>query len=296
MLSPKRKGRVTGSVAGAILGLDPNISRYDVMRDMVREYKGMKPLPKPKYVTDTIFAWGNYSEAGAIHELELEAEITISKQEFCEYEDWLGATPDGLGSDMTGHMNIEIKCPFGLSRKKTEPEFKSITELPHYHAQCQIEMLCSKTKYTYFYQWAPLGTKLEVVEYSHAWISENLPKLAAFYDEYLVQRESPYCDRYLTDSGMIELYDDDSVTDYDRVVTAIESLEKRKKEILASMYEKTGGYPALINGRKLTKVSNPGRLSYAKIVKDYVNLSDIDVSKYMGAPSEYIKLSKSNNA
>jgi predicted phage-related endonuclease len=35
-----RKGRITGSVVGAILGLDPNCTRDEAMRRMVRAYHG----------------------------------------------------------------------------------------------------------------------------------------------------------------------------------------------------------------------------------------------------------------
>ena len=36
-----RKGRVTGSMVGAVLGLDPNCTRAEAMRRMVRSWQGL---------------------------------------------------------------------------------------------------------------------------------------------------------------------------------------------------------------------------------------------------------------
>ena len=38
-----RKGRITASSVGAILGLSPHAKPDDVMRRMIREYQGLEP-------------------------------------------------------------------------------------------------------------------------------------------------------------------------------------------------------------------------------------------------------------
>ena len=87
-----RKGRVTGSMVGAILGFNPWMSREEAMRTMVREYHG---APR-EFEGNVATQWGTANEDGARAEYEMITGNTVEKCGFYEHDDWLGASPDGL--------------------------------------------------------------------------------------------------------------------------------------------------------------------------------------------------------
>jgi len=169
-----RKGRVTGSQIGAILGVNPWSSTKDAMRSI---------LGQSTFTGNVATEYGSRNEENAVFDFELETGITIKKCGFIvhpEY-DWLGASPDGLiGADAIA----EIKCPFGL-RENPDPEFKSLAHLPHYYAQVQYEMFCSERTTAYFIQWNRFKFETEMVFFSQQYIDKTLPKLKEFHDQYL---------------------------------------------------------------------------------------------------------------
>ena len=118
-----RKGRITGSRVGAILGLSPFANRDDVMREMIREHFGYEREFKGNVATD----WGSEHESTAIAQYERETGNLVISTGFFAYEDMLGASPDGLVLD---NGLVEVKCPYS---KKIKP----LSEQPHYIAQVQ---------------------------------------------------------------------------------------------------------------------------------------------------------------
>lgn len=256
-----RKGMVTGSSVGAILGLDPNRDRDTVMRDMVREYHG---LPRE-------FQGNIATQYGVIHENEAKDDFMwetgheVIEASFCIHpgETWLGASPDGFVGD---DALLEVKCPFGL-RDKEVPEFKTAADQPHYYAQMQVQMYVTGRSLCYFWQWTPHGTKLETVEYDAAWISENIRKLKAFHDEFLLACDEP--GDHLEDQRVVidTPRAAQMLAEYDDLLTAIEQAEARKKELLAAMVEMAKDKNAIFAGRKLTKIEKQGSISYAQAIK-----------------------------
>jgi len=286
MLSEKRQGRVTGSNAGAILGLDPNRTRYDVMRAMVREYHSAEK-EIDEFAESTIFAYGHLHESGARAEFEMETGLSVQECGFFihpEY-DWLGATPDGLVGD---DAVFEAKCPWGL-RDKAEPEFKAINELPHYYARVQIEMACAGRTKAHFYQWAPNGTAHEPVTYSAEWFAQALPALQAFYNDYLKEREHP--EQYLEPRRLVVENEEASrlLAEYDDLLDVIDRADERKEEVMQRLVEMAKGKNAEVCGRLLTKVERQGAVSYAAVVKKYCK--DVDLDQFRGKSYEYWKLS-----
>jgi len=90
----KRKGRVTGSNVGAILGLNPYKTADDVLRQMVREYHGYESEFQGNVATQH----GQFHEAGAQVEYEMETGNKVKETGFHVHpeHDWLGASPDGI--------------------------------------------------------------------------------------------------------------------------------------------------------------------------------------------------------
>lgn len=272
-----RRGRITGSMVGAVLGLDPNTSRDEAMRRMVRAYQG---LPS-EFVGNIATSWGTNHEDEAREAFEYDQGIQVAPASFVVHPTlpWLGASPDGYVRD---YALLEIKCPFGLRDKPKPVAFKSINIQPHYYAQMQIQMFCADRVSCYFWQWTPNDTKLEIVDFDPIWIEVNLPKLEAFYNEFLEICDGEVIKEKLDLDGLAFKY---LIAEYDALTKQIKEAEDRKKEILDNLVFETAGQDATICGRKLTLVKKAGSVSYAKAIKELA--PDADLEKWRGEPSSY---------
>ena len=261
MLSEKRKGRVTGSQAGAILGLCPWRSREDVMQDWLygTAFKG-----------NVATEHGNFYEEYAIYALSVALETDLTTNEkFYIHPDyaWLGATPDVLGRGFL----CEIKCPYNMRNSKDANEFKSVHDQPHYYAQIQIEMACTGADNCYFFQWSPTGiSKLEEVGLDSVWLDENISKLKAFYDEYHERKHEIGEDEILSKRyHIIKEQFDEAKLELDKI-----------KEALIS---KANGTKRKFGNVSVYPVERKGSISYAKVVKEHC--PDVNLTPYTGQPS-----------
>ena len=185
MLSPLRIGRVTGSVAGAILGLDPLKTRAQVLRQMVRASHGCPD----EFIGNIATQYGKMNEPLAIISYFGKTGDMPEDSEFLIHPDhwWLGATPDGHPRE---NGVLEVKCPFG--KRNTFPvDFKPLAEQPHYYAQVQIEMACAGAEWAHFYQWSKWGDSLKEVPLDPEWHAANIPLLKEFHDLYLSELNNP---------------------------------------------------------------------------------------------------------
>ena len=277
----QRKGRVTASSVGAILGLSPYMKRDDVMRNMVREYHGYEREFKGNQATE----YGTFHEDMAVMDYQLKTGNVVAKTGFHTFGNWIGASPDGIIDMWT---LIEIKCPYG-QRDKIPPVFKTLEQQPHYYAQIQIQMFVTKTNKCDFYQWSPNGDILETIAYDEAWIEKHIPILKAFYDDYLLQRMFP--DQYLQEKRTTNNTNSTAyrVEYYFELKAQIAELDALAKGVLEQIVKDCNEKDSDINGHKLTKVVKKGAVSYAKAVKEL--LPDADLTAYMGEQSEYWRLS-----
>lgn len=188
-----RTGRVTGSIAGAILGLSPYMTRADAMRVMVRQAIGAEREFQGNVATE----YGAANESTALVDYRMETLHDVEPCGFATFEDWLGASPDGLIENKGG---LEIKCPYGLRDAPAPVPFKPLAEQPHYYAQVQVNLLCTGREWWHFFQWSKNGNKLEVVRPDADWLDENLPVLRQFHAEYL-HEVANNADEYLAPSG-----------------------------------------------------------------------------------------------
>lgn len=274
----QRKGRVTGSVVGGILGLSPYMTRADVMRSMVRASLGAPS----EFTGNVATEWGTYNEAGAIQEFEMETSERVSSMPFIPYEDWLGASPDGRVSDGKG---LEVKCPYGI-RNDPNPIFKMPHELPHYMAQCQVEMFCADWQSLWFYQWTPYGTCNKLIHRDDDWLATNIPALKQFHCEYLDELKNNAEDHLAPLRVTIDTPDAARmVQEYDQLTEAMELATERRKELLAEMVKISGEKNAVFGGRKLTLTEKKGAVSYASVVKKLC--PDADLEPYRGKPSSF---------
>ena len=268
-----RTGRITGSRIGAILGLSPWQTREDVLRAMVRQYHGAKS----EFTGNIATKYGHANEATARMTFELTTGLSVVDTGFHEYEDWAGASPDGLiGDDAV----LEIKCPFkGIK--------KSLADQPHYYAQLQWEMLCTGRKKAYFYQWQPDDDTLNIVHQDQAWLDHALPEARQFYAFYLSELDNP---DHLAPLR-IEMNTQEAcllVAEMDEMKDARDRADERMKEIMARLVDMTGGKDALVDGRKLTRIEKEGAVSYARVVKEHCK--GLDLEPYRGKKSESWRL------
>lgn len=275
-----RVGRVTGSVAGAILGHAPYATRDDILRRMVRDYHGAESEFQGNIATK----FGEMHEAGALIDYRLETGNDVELVGFIEKDEWAGCSPDGLIGDDGG---LEIKCPFG-KRKDAVPQFKYLAHQPHYYDQIQFSLWVTGREWWHFFQWAPGGTMLEYVDPDPAWRDKFLPILHDFWLEYLDAIKAP--DEHLKprrvqiDTAKAALM----LQEWDDLAEAIERAEARKKALMEEFVLMAGNGNAEICGRKLTLVQKDGAISYAKAVKELA--PDADLEKWRGKPVQYWKL------
>src|SRR5690606_5514265 len=250
-----RKGRITGSIIGAALGLCPWRKPAEVIRAMVREYHGAETEFKGNPATEH----GNQHEQRAMLAFMRETGLHVEKCGFFPYGDRLGASPDGLTSD--GGV-LELKVPFSL---RNGGEFKSLDDQPHYAAQVQMELLATGRSHAYFAQYiAPKGDplspdyvpeqiKIERVEIDHSWIDRNLPAINEFYQWYLSELDNP---EHL-EPLRVEIDDSESgvlIQELDAIRKRKKEDETREKEIIKTLVEMACEKNALIHGRSLTQV------------------------------------------
>ena len=270
-----RKGRITGSAVGAILGINPWNTPEDAMRRMVREYHGQPS----EFTGNAATQWGTAMEETAIADFEMEIGLTVESAPFVVWQDgeWLGASPDGYVID--GAL-IEVKCPYGL-RNQSPVMFKPIAGQLHYYAQIQIQLLVTGREVCHFWQWSPHGHMHEIVNIDPEFIEFSLIRLREFYDQYLIEREPQNAWKYIDGGEIAKRYEQ-----------AKESLESAKEEmedarealIAATNYE--GGQ---IGELKITKVKKQGNISYQKAIADL--LPDADLEPYRGKDSEHWRIS-----
>ena len=175
MLSPKREGRITGSVFASAMGIG-----YDSRQKLWRTIKGLEP----KFEGNAATEWGSEHEKDAIDQYEIETGHIVTnggdKQQFViskEY-DWLGCTPDGEVGDIV----IEAKCPASLNLYGKVPD--------HYMAQVQGQMfICEKPK-CHFVVWTPLDFEVYEVHRSEEYIKQMLDLLKEF-KEYIDSDTEP---------------------------------------------------------------------------------------------------------
>lgn len=275
-----RRGRVTGSVAGAILGLDPNTSREAALRRLVRDWHGAEP----EFSGNIATRHGQAHEDGAIIDFMMETGLDVEPVGFLTYEDWLGASPDGLTSD--GGV-LEVKVPFG-KRNDAAPVFRPLTEQPHYYAQVQVEILCANASHAWFWQWSAHGTSLERVEIDQAWRDENLPRLKQFHAELMDAIGTP--DEHLAPRRVVidTLAASRLLREWDEMAEAEDRARDRKAAILDELILMAGNSDAEVCGRKLTRVNRAGAISYAKALAELAPGADLE--KWRGKPSSSWRL------
>lgn len=277
-----RTGLVTASIVGAILGNSPYMTRADAMRRLVRDAIGADP----EFTGNVATEYGTANEAGAIIDYRLETTQEVAEGGFVTREDWAGASPDGLIGKTGG---IEVKCPYSLRGAPRPVPFKSLDEQPHYYDQVQFTLWVTQREWWHFFQWAPNGTRLEVVKPDEEWQDACLPVLRQFHAELLHEIEHN-ADEHLAPKR-VEIDTPEAarmMVEWDELAEQFERLAERKRDLQDAIVSLAGGKNALIAGRKVTQIEREGAVSYARVVKEHC--PKVDLAAYRGKPSLYWKI------
>lgn len=171
-----RFGRVTSSVAAAILGHDSRAPKW-----AWRVITGREPYRAPNY--DMVR--GLEHEADAVASLEIDLGVITEKGGFIAHPtlDWLGASPDATIREGTLRIPVEAKCPRKLH-----------THVPlKYFHQIQVQLECMGAPYGYFVSWVEDSDAqfVKQVERDQVWVDYFLPKLKAFHEKFVLPDMEP---------------------------------------------------------------------------------------------------------
>lgn len=177
----QRKGKITGSRVGAILGVDPYKSRDDVMREMVREWFGAES----EFQGNAATAWGTKMEPEVRAFYERLKGVTVFETDSVPHDDYpfISVSPDGLvGLDGM----VEFKAPYYAKRPYT------LDEKPGYRAQVQLCLEVLDLTWCDFVCWYDPEAYIGEGNHYHCerelrsrqWFKDALPLLEEFNDEF----------------------------------------------------------------------------------------------------------------
>lgn len=262
-----RKGKITASNVGAILGVSPYADRSSVMRAMVREYHGAER----EFNGNAATRWGNDNEHTALMAVESHLGVMVEQCGFVLHENgWLGASPDGLIDDAV----IEVKCPH---RK----EMFSLDSRKDYYAQVQTQMICAGKTKGYFGVWVPDYIQVTPVELDEEWIAASMPILERFHIEFLAvvkskELSAPYLDDLIQDmTGDMDW--DSAAIEYLRLKADADATDKRLQAAKDELISMANGRKSKGSGVLVFPVAGRTTTDYAALLSDH---PEIDVNQY----------------
>lgn len=158
---------MTASDHGTALGLNP----YCTRQELWRRWNGFA-APHDEQ-TLARFQWGHDHAPDAVGYYESETgEIVVAcldREVFVSYEDWSGATPDGLVGD---DGLIETKCP------------QKLWEVPpsHYYVQCQSQLAITGRQWCDLAAWTPDGSAIWRTEKDTSYWPQAKPVLKSCWE------------------------------------------------------------------------------------------------------------------
>lgn len=166
-----RKGRITGSMFAACLGLSPYVSRQKAWRIITgREVVGTNPAMQ----------WGSDHEPVAKNQYEIETGFLIKDCGFIKHPeyDFIGCSPDGFVEEFGV---VEFKCPQ-----------KMYDGVPgHYLPQVLGEIHITKRDWCDFVVWTPEEMKIITVERDQKQWEQWEKELVEFYEKYILEDKQP---------------------------------------------------------------------------------------------------------
>lgn len=166
-----RKGRITGSMFSACLGLNPYVSRQKAWRIIT----GREVVE-----TNTFMQWGTDHEPVARSAYEVETGFLVTECGFFRHPkyEFIGCSPDGLIEEFG---LIEIKCP--------QKMYEGVPQ--HYLPQVLGEIHITGRDWCDFVAWTPEGMKITTVDANEKQWREWEKQLVEFYEQFILEDKQP---------------------------------------------------------------------------------------------------------
>jgi len=272
-----RKGKITGSRIGSIIGVNQYKSRDDVMREMVREWFDAPSEFTGNAATDH----GTAMEPTAFqffreNLLHKDAEDVEEVGYFAHPRlDYVGASPDGIlrvkpGTNWRG--GLEIKCPYYAKRTYSVFDPKKAS----YLAQCRLVMeVCDLDFMDFLCFFSEDNYLHEVIERDHDWFRSVEPQLESFIADFRAiiankKRAAPYLrdlkapDPVIDDPRMVRLADlFEQVSDRKAQLKSLEEVFDELKRELADEYGVGAG-----EGVRFAKSTRKGAVDWKRVADD----------------------------
>lgn len=284
-----RKGKVSASIIGSVLGLPGAFSSREAqLRSIVRGYFG---ILRNENRGSPAMDWGMKQEAKARAEFEFDQDVTVIQHGMYAHDQypWLVASPDGQieGED----VGLEIKCPYHYKFEANDVPAHEVRELskqkirdtlidkkPIYYAQMQIQMQVMGWKAVYYVVWTPCDMSVEYVSLDQEWFDKNLPAIQAFYAEVEAAIADPKIHNKMLEDDEVDLSDDLAwcthtmkLAGIHRQISDLKEEETKLKDALvtiAQVHNKTckgGGYSVIrksgtrrVDYKAALEVASPG--------------------------------------
>lgn len=280
----QRRGKITGSRIGAVLGLNPYQSREDVMRDMVREWWGAESEFQGNEATD----WGTFMEPAARAFYENLKGVSVFETDSVEHpeHEFLAASPDGI---VGFEGSAEFKCPYYARRPYT------LDQKAYYRAQIQLCLACCQLEWCDFLVYYDPETYKGPGEHYHLerehrdpeWLDANMPVLKEFYEEFLVyagsKRKSAKFLRDASEKSAEPILDDPRLEELERLLSEQKELKAQLAPVTTrisilreAVIEEHG---SCTNGRvRVMRVEKRGQVDYQGVVEAISEVPEIKAS------------------
>ena len=262
-----RKGRITASRVGAILGLSKYRSRSDVLRQMVREYLGAEP----EFISNEATRYGEAHEGDAINAYEQRYGTLVMPSPLVvhPHHSWLAASPDGL---VSSDGLVECKCPYRAAY--TEPSAE-------YLHQMQLQMECTGRAWCDFVVWRD-GEPLQVTRVQRD--PEGWPRNMVALESFAAEFSRTVCDEKMSAPYLADKERDDA--DWK---SAVQAWRAAQADAVSAKEREDAARKRLIDmapqgakgcGVQVVKVERAGTIRYADAIKSM--LPDVDLSPWRG--------------
>lgn len=278
-----RKGRITGSRVGAILGHCEWKDRNDVMREMVRQHHGYPPEIDDNFVLAFGRKWENAALAAA--EKELGGIIESVGLFVHEQHDWIAVSPDGM---LTANAGVEVKAPW----KRT---IDRVISDRSYADQCLLSMNVCNVDFWYLlgfdYETGATDWKRFTRVDSDLWWNTHIEEIKDFRDEFNATIKTKKASKPHLEPLIEERYDDKWLYFarlYTEAKNKLAAAEAEVKRLHAKITEMADGKKCKGGGIFAFPIQKTGT-DYAKIIEEH----GIDVKKYQKQHDPYVTIRES---
>ena len=172
----ERRGKVTASVAGTIIGVNSHQKPLQPWRQLM----GVDEPFKGNYCTH----WGEVNEHNGVLKYQCLTGTFVDLTGFHLHKtySWLGGSPDGL---INGKGVLEVKCPLSKNVWKLE------TLPAQYYVQVQILMEVTDRDWAHMFVWRPQGSQVVCFKRNRDFFAQIMPTLVNFFTALQTNQPPP---------------------------------------------------------------------------------------------------------